>query len=321
MNKRGLIATGTIATGILAVAVVTYMLAGGRYHPHVNTSIDASTSTSLQGDLRRGYARTGTICYPQDATGLTAKCFAANTVAYAHDATDLGWPIEPAQTNRIPINVSGACSGAPWVCSTATMDSTSADPAGGTTASTITMGGGSLDATAVGYTVSTALDLRMYVKCSSGTLDASNIGGEGHWQINCTTVGGAWRLLESSADSAVTEVQAWKSTGAGKVRLRLSGTNATIWQITATEALGYPRSTRLLGTVPTTDATGSTVGATAWTVDNSSGAYWAASGVTKVETGTVHSGTCWSYTAPTITLSGSSTCHAIRYALSLTWSY
>jgi hypothetical protein len=319
-TTKGVIAAAT-ATGIVAAGIVAILTAGGGSSPRFDTSLDASSNAVPPIDWRAGYTRTGTICYSQDATGTTSECFAANVLPHTTDATDVGWPIEPAQTNRIPINQGGACGGAPWVCSTATMDSTTVAPDGTATASTITMGGGSVDATAFGYTNSTALDLRMYVKCSSGTLDASNIGGAGHWTVNCATVGGTWRLLESSADSAVTEVQAWQSKGDGKVRLRLSGADAAIWQITATEALGYARSTRYLGTVPTSDATGSTVGATAWTVDNSTGAYWAASGVTKTETGTIHNGTCWSYTAPTITLSGASTCHGIRYALGLSWSY
>jgi hypothetical protein len=317
MTQRGLIATGTIATGIIAAGIITYMLAGGSHHPHVNTSIDASTSTTPPNDIKRGYARTGTICYRQSAT--TSKCFAANELAYAVDATDVGWPIEPAQVNRILYNVSSTCDGTPYTCTTATMDATTADPAGGTTASTITMGGGNASLTATGYTVSTAVDLRLWAKCSSGTLDASNVGGEGHWTVNCTTVAGAWALLTSS-HAAVTEVQAWKSTGAGALNLTLSAADVAVWQPTATEVTAYPRSTRLLSTIPTA-AAAATVGATAWTVDNSSGAYWAATGVTKVETGTIHNGTCWSYTAPTITLSGASTCHGIRYALSLTWTY
>lgn len=321
--KRGIIVGATVGVVTIVGVGLATIVGGGDVHGvgHLDTALDASAQSTPPADWYSDYTRTGTICYPQDATGTGALCFGADTLPYARDATDLGWPIEPAQNNRFPTNTSGACGGAPWVCSTATMDSTTADPAGGTTASTIAMGGGSLDATAFGYSNSTAVDLRMYVKCSSGTLDASHVaaaGGIGHWQINCTTVGGAWRLIETG-DSAVTENEAWTSDASGYLTIRLSGADATIWHVTATEALGYPRSTRLLGTIPTTDATGSSVGATAWTVDNSSGAYWAASGVTKVETGTVHNGTCWSYTEPTITLSGASTCHGNMYALTLSW--
>lgn len=306
----GATATGILATGILAVVLTG---GGGSGSIHIDTSIDASSSTTPPTDWRSGYTRTGTIAYTQSAT--TSKLFAANVLPYTVDATDTGWPVELTQTNRIPTNVSGACSGAPWVCSTATMDSTTVDPAGGATASTITMGGGSLDATAFGYTNSTALDLRMWAKCSSGTLDASNIGGTGHWTVNCTTVGGSWALLHSG-HAAVTEAQAWQSKADGKVRLRLSGTDVAIWHTTATEKASWHNST-----IPTTDATGSTVGTAAWTVDNSTGAYWAASGVTKVETLSEYSGTCWSYSAPTIKLTGSAGCEATWYALSLTWSY
>ncbi len=318
MKKRNIVASAAVATAIVATAVVGYLVSGRSGSVHLNTSMDASSNNQPPVDWRKGYSRTGTICYAQSATAST--CFAANVLPYTVDATDTGWPVEPQQVNRMPTNVSGACGGAPWVCSTATMDSTSTDPAGGTTASTITMGGGSLDATAFGYTNNASLDLRMWVKCSSGTLDASHVlpaGSVGSWQINCSTVGGSWALL-TSTHAAVTESEAWKANSTGYVRMRLSGANATIWHATATEALGYPRSTRLLGTVPTTDATGTTVGSSSWTVNNATGAYWAAAGVTKVETQTAHNGTCWSYSGTTITLSG---CHGIWYALTLTWSY
>lgn len=304
-----------VAVGIVA-AVITTMGGGSGTAPaaRLNTSIDASTSTTPPNDWSKGYSRTGTICYAQSAT--TSKCFAANVLAYTVDATDTGWPIEPSQVNRIPYNVSSTCDGTPFTCTTATMDATSADPAGGTTASTITMGGGSVSLDAVaGHTASTAVDLRMWAKCSSGTLDASNVGGAGHWTVNCTTVGGSWALLHST-HAAVTEVQAWQTTAASALNVTLSGADVSVWQITATEETSYQNST-----IPNATGAAATVGATVWTVSNDTGAYWAASGVTKVETGTVYSGTCWSYSAPTITLSGASTCKATRYALSLTWDY
>ncbi len=312
-TKRQLLA-GATATGILATGLLAVLLTGGHGRLHLDTSLDASNSTTLPTDWRSGYTRTGVIYYTQDAT--TSAGFAANVVPYTADATDTGWPVELTQINRMPTNVSGACSGAPWVCSTATMDSTTADPAGGTTASTITMGGGSLDATAFGYGNSKALDLRMWAKCSTGTLDASNIGGAGHWTVNCTTVGGSWALLHS-AHTAVTEVQAWESTGSGGVLMRLSGADVAIWHTTATEKVSWQNST-----IPTTDATGTTVGTAAWTVDNASGAYWAATGVTKTETLSEYSGApCWVYSGTTIKLTGAAGCEATWYALGLKWSY
>lgn len=317
-KRRKLIAAGSVATTVIATAVLATLIVGGGKAVHHNTSLDASSKTALPGDWRRGYSRTGAICYPQDATGTTAACFAAGTVPYAHDATDMGWAIEPAQTNRFPTNQGGACGGAPWVCATATMDSTAAAPDGGSDAIDVTFGGGTIDATATGYSNSTALDLRLYAKCAGGgTLDASHVGGTGHWTVDATAMGTGWNLLTPS-HSAVTETAGMESDGSGNLRLRLSGVDCAFWGITATEALAYPRSTRLIGTVPTSDATGSTVGAASWTVDNALGSYWAASGVTKSQTVTAHNGSCWSYSGHTITLSG---CHGIMYALSLTWSY
>ena len=316
-NKRNLLA-GAVATGILATGILAYMLATGGVTggSRIDTSLDASTRLSPPTDWRRGYTRTGTVCYTRDAT--RTRCFAADVLPYTTDVTDVGWPVELTQNNRFPVNVSGACSGVPWVCSTATMNSTTADPAGGTTASAITMGGGSTTATAFGYGNSASLDLRMWVKCSSGTLDASNVlvaGGIGHWTVNCTTVGGNWALLHAT-HAAGTEGEPWLSDGSGGVIMRLSGADAFIWHITATEKVSWQNST-----IPTTDATGTTVGTAAWAIDNATGSYWAASGVTKTETLSEYSGTCWNYSAPTISLTGSAGCEGTWYALTLVWSY
>lgn len=311
-KRTGVIATGVTATAVIAVAIIAF--GGGGTAPHVDTSLDASDNAAPTYDWRKGYTRTGEICYTQDAT--TTKCFAADVLPYTTDATDTGWPVELTQVNRVPTNVSGACSGAPWVCSTATMDSTTTDPAGGTTASTITMGGGSLDATAFGYSNAASLDLRLWAKCSTGTLAIAHQGDVGAWSVNCTTVAGAWSLL-SAEHAAVTETTPFKSDSSGGLVLRLSGADTAIWHATATEKVSWQNST-----IPTTDATGTTVGTAAWTVDNSSGAYWAASGVTKTETLSEYSGSpCWVYSGTTITLTGAAGCEATWYALGLKWSY
>ncbi len=317
-RRNGIIATAVIVSAAVVAGTFAAITGGGGTGSgvRVDTKMDASDNLVPPYDFRKGYTRTGAIAYTQSAT--TTKLFAANVLPYTTDATDVGWPLELTQNNRFPTNVSGACSGAPWVCSTATMDSTTVDPAGGTTASTITMGGGSLDATAFGYTADTAVDLRMWVKCSSGTLDASHVnaaGGIGSWQVNCTTVGGNWALLHAS-HAAVTQSEAWKSDAGGFLTMRLSGANASIWHTTATEKVSWHNST-----IPTSDATGTTVGTAAWSVDNSTGAFWAASGVTKVETLSEYSGTCWSVSGNTIRLSGASGCEATWYALTLTWGY
>ena len=315
-QRRGMIIGATVGVVALVGVGLAVIVGGGDVHNpgHLNTSLDASTSTTPPLDWRSGYTRTGTICYSQDATGTTSLCFAANVLPYTTDATDTGWPIEPAQNNRFPTNQGAACGGAPWVCSTATMDSTSAAPDGGSDASTVTFGGGTIDATAFGYSASTALDFRFWAKCpGGGTLDATHVGGTGHWTVDATAMGTGWRLLYP-ARAEVTENAAMTSDASGYLHLRLSGVDCTFWGFTATEQASVHHST-----IPTSDATGSSVGAPVWSVDNSSGAYWAASGCNKTETLSEYSGTCWSYTEPTILLSGSSTCTATWYALTLDW--
>lgn len=316
-KKRKALAAVTAAT-ILAGGLYAYLVAGsGSSASRVDTSLDASTRLSPSTDWRIGYVRAGAICYSQDATDTTSKCFAANVLPYTTDTTDTGWPIEFPQTNRFPYNSSASCDGTPFVCVTATMDSTSADPTGGTTASTVTFGGGTIDATAFGHTASTALDLRFWASCdATGTLDASHVGGTGHWTIDATAMGSGWRLLYPSR-AEVTEAVAFTSDASGLLRLRLSGVDCTFWGFTSTEAPSFHHST-----IPTDDATGETVAGAVWTVDNSTGAFWAASGVAKTETLTEYFGTCWDYTGTTISLSKSpGDCVATWYALSLIWSY
>lgn len=316
MKRVGIAATGVTAVAITAVAIFA-LLPGGSTGVHYDTRMDASDDAAPPHDWRSGYARAGTICYPQDATGITAKCFSADVLPYIGDATDIGWALELTQVNRLPYNVSSSCDGTPFDCSiTASMDSTAVAPDGTLTASTLTVDAtGTADATAFGYANSTLLDLRVYAKCPNGILDATHIGGEGHWTVDGTALGSGWQLLHT-AHAAVTEVQAWKSDGSGGVRLRLSGNSCSFWHMTATEKASWHNST-----IPTTDATGATVGTAAWTVDNSSGVYWAASGVTKTETLSEYSGTCWVYSGTTIRLSGAAGCEATWYALSLLWSY
>ncbi len=317
-SKRNLLA-GAVATGILATSILAYMLATGGVTggSRIDTSLDASTRLSPPTDWRRGYVRAGAICYSQDATDTTSKCFASNVLAYTTDTTDTGWAIEFPQTNRFPYNSSSSCDGTPFVCVTATMDSTSADPTGGTTASSVTFGGGTIDATAFGHTNSTALDLRFWAKCTGGgTLDATHVGGTGSWSIDATAMGTGWRLMYP-ARAEVTENTAFESDGSGNLRLQLSGVDCTFWGFTVTEAPSPHHST-----IPTTDATGATVAAAVWAVDNSTGAYWASSGVTKTATLTKYFGTCWDYTAATIYLSkAGGGCVATWYALTLKWSY
>ncbi len=315
MNRKRIVG-GIVAATIVAIAIVYGITSGGGAGGLIDTSLDASTSTTPPTDWRKGYTRTGAICYSQDAIDTTSKCFASNVLAYTTDTTDTGWPIEFPQTNRFPYNSSASCDGTPFVCVTATMDSTSADPTGGTTASSVTFGGGTIDATAFGHTNSAGIDLRFWAKCTGGgTLDATHVGGAGSWSIDATAMGTGWRLLYP-ARAEVTENTAFESDGSGNLRFQLSGVDCTFWGFTVTEAPSWHHST-----IPTTDATGATVAGAVWIVDNSHGRYWAASGVTKSETLTEYYGTCWDYTGTTISLSKApGDCVGTWYALSLTWS-
>ena len=315
-KRTGIIATSITATAVIATAIIASLSGGGGTAPHVDTHLDASDNVAPPYDWRSGYTRTGTICYSQDATATTSKCFAANVLPYTTDATDVGWPVELTQVNKMPYNVSASCDGTPFVCTTATMDSTTVAPDGTATASTVTFGGGTIDATGTGYTALTALDFRIWAKCAGGgTLDASHVGGTGHWTVDATAMGTGWRLLYP-ARAEVTEAAAMTSDASGNLSIRLAGVDCSFWHMTATEKVSWQHST-----IPTTGAAAATVGTAVWSINNDLGAYWASSGVTKTETLSEYSGTCWNYSGTTIKLTGSAGCEATWYALGLAWSY
>jgi hypothetical protein len=235
-------------------------------------------------------------CYASSATTATCAPTAAPWYAWDRSTSSTRWPVEPARTNRLKWSMGASC--ARWTCSTATMANT-VSPAGTNWATAITMGGGYAQTEqASAYTAAAPLYHRVWMKASSGTIDASNVGGEGHWTIDGTTLGGVWTELYTG-HPAVTEIQPWKATGAGAVVYRVSGANVSIWGATLTEVAG-------LSVIPTAAAAQSTA-APRWSVDDIADSYYPA-GSAVTQSLTTLSGTCLAESGTDILLSGSSTC-------------
>lgn len=233
----------------------------------------------------------GSRCYQRSATAAT--CYPGGAPAARWTATGFEWAVDgQGAVNRVLYSTAVDCTN--WTCSTATTAAYVA-PDGSKTAASITMGGGYIEQTATGYTVSTAVNLAMWAKCSTGTLDASNVGGAGHWTVDCSAVGGSWALLTPTHPAVLPEVQAWASTGAGAVNLRLSGADAEVWAPTITEE---PTT----GAVIPTAAAAVDTGTIAWTIDNSTGSYWR-TGANVLHTLDTVDGTCL-VTGSTLRLSG-----------------
>jgi hypothetical protein len=173
-------------------------------------------------------------CYPAGVG--RASCVAAGRPAYRWTGTDYRWTMESGRTNRILYSGAPIC-GTGWTCTTATI-ALAASPTGLMDAGAITMGGGTVKVAGTSYTASAALHPRLWVKMSAaGVLDASHVGGEGHWTIDSTTLGSAWTEVYTG-HPAVTEIQPWKATGAGAVNITFSGSNASVWMPTVTEVAG-----------------------------------------------------------------------------------
>lgn len=225
-----------------------------------------NTSTKVAAANTSWTQTGGARCFASSAT--TALCAPGGSPTYAWTAAlaGIGWPIEPDRTNRVL--QSGDLSDAAW--------------GGSATQSAVVAPDGSLTAwqaaytdavtttqALTGYGVTATLFPRLWVKCSSGTFKINATVGAGQWDVNCTTIAGAWTDIHSLA-TAVTVNTAMASDGAGAFTWALasdgSGATVDVWMPTVTEVNG-------LSVIPTAGAAVAT-GAIAWEVDNSSGAYY-----------------------------------------------
>lgn len=334
-KRRAVAAAGVVGVVVAAIwgVVGSYVnvvpIPEGLIRIDLLASRDLDTSTPCDlpaggaGDNKppvtdQSWTRTGgTSCYPISATA--AKCFDATEIPYTVDATGLGWVVEPDSTNRIVYSTAVSCTN--WTCrGTATATAGQASPDGGSTASLLSIGVTGNDVTqttATAYGASAPVNVRVWAKCSSGTVTLYNVSGSpGEWTIACATIGGAWALLTSS-HAAVTVVAPWAATAGGTVLPRYKAASGTVsmyvWATTIVEESGAG-----LSVIPTGAAAVST-GDAAWAIDNTSGLYYKA-GDTVTQTMSQISGTCWVVSGTDLLLTGAagSECSGVWYGLQVT---
>jgi hypothetical protein len=168
-------------------------------------------------------------CHPGDLLGL----------GYSATLSQIGWAVHPALTNRVLHSVTDIdC--VDWTCVGAATIAASVAPDGSLTGGSMTHAAGSIQTTAAGYANSTALDLRVWVKCAAGTLAITHSGDAGDWDVDCThaSLNGTWELLDSS-HAAVTENAAFASDAGGALLLDFAGADAEVWCPTAVEGTNY----------------------------------------------------------------------------------
>ncbi len=277
--------TGTMFIGGLTGSAVM----GGMARVRVDIG-DAATledHKKLCGDLFQGpsggedrakplasdvtFSRTGGgMCYPIDSTPLSATksiCAPHDLLGVSNSNYGLSWPIERNRINRVIYNtyIKGFnCVN--WTCSTATIAAT-VGPDGSKSGANMTMGGGYVESTAIGYSNSTALHGSMWVKCSTGTLNIAHQGGVGSWSIDCSVLNGNWGLMATdTTHPALTKTTGFESDASGNLKLRFSGADAAIWMPTFAEEAGY-------SCIPTDSAAVST-GDITWYVNNTGAKYY-----------------------------------------------
>lgn len=264
---------------------------------------DSKPSSTDDTWTQTGVAR----CYPTSAN--TAICVPGGLIPYAWDGSNsrLAWPVDRSAINRLLNNgLNLTC--ANWTCTAASIV-TAVAPDGSNTAASITMSGGSVAQTAVGFANSTSVYPRLWAKCSAGTLDLANAGGTGHWTVDCSAVGGVWTLL-TATHAAVTVVQAWASDGSGTVNITLSGADVVAWLPTITEEAGTS-----IMTIPTTGSPVST-GDPLWATDNTGNVYYSA-GAAVTSVLNELDGTCLATSGTSLLLSGASTCNGLWHSLKI----
>lgn len=331
-NRRNLARTG-IVVGVISIGVSIGVLFGGSGSevppplPNENR-VDLLASRDYEADgskpgggtgdnapsaADQTYTRSGDeICYPTAATA--AACFAANELPYTVDATGTAWVVEPPATSMV-VYTDNTMNCTNWSCVSATATTGQTDPAGGSSASLLSIGlAGRVDHVA-NFTDGATLYPRFWVKCSTGTLRLRNSSlGNGNWDVDCSAVAGSWTLIKSG-HAALTEYVAWSGRVGASDSVRfygLTAVDAHVWLPTITEVEGTGDAVIRAG------ATNGTIGTNLWSIDNSGGNYYQV-GDTVTETITEMAGDCFQISGNDLLLTGAvgSECAGKWYALQI----
>jgi hypothetical protein len=161
----------------------------------------------------------GTRCF--DVGSNRAYCAPGGKAAYAYssalDAVEgesgFGWVVEPGRINRVTNNTAIAAN---WtIRGAATATDGQVAPDGSATATSVSLGASGVDdilgSPEGGYTASSTVYPRLWVKCSTGNLTvASRLGTPfGEWDITCSTFSnGVWKEAYSGSQTGINEVNA-----------------------------------------------------------------------------------------------------------------
>jgi hypothetical protein len=228
------------------------------------------------GDV--SYTHTGGArCYQTGAS--SAVCAPGGVLAYAKygslGSTDTGWANEPSCINRLLYNTAIAAN---WnvASGSATDGKVGPDGSAAATEFAYTSGLNNTRYTLSGYSVSTALDLRMWIRCVTYTdgprLKNRLAGTNGDWEVDCSQLNGtSWTYIDAS-HTAVTVVESFASNASGQVQFGFQSSNLgtvtyQVWAPTLTEEAGC------YSTVPTGSSAVDT-GSPTWALDNDPANYY-----------------------------------------------
>jgi hypothetical protein len=192
------------------------------------------------------YTSTGNSrCYPFGDNA--AFCSPPRRIAHVYDGTNLGWGSEYGNTNRILYAADGQLDCTNWTCmGSASVTVDKVDPMGSNGASELTVGAGPTNhiySNTPTYAASAPLFPRVWVKCSSGSLSFHNHHNQllGDWTIDCSQVGGVWRLAHDYNQPFITQLYPWQSDGSGLANIGFTATTGTVtaqvWVPTLTESV------------------------------------------------------------------------------------
>jgi hypothetical protein len=187
------------------------------------------TTSSTQPKRCYQISATDAACAPARAPGwMRASPYAVADTAY----TD-----EPSCVQRVLWAAQADC--VRWTCVGATTAESQAPNETITAYSVTATAGQYIEGSVLATAAPQAVDLRLWGKCSTGTVSITNpaAGGAGNWSVDCSTLAGSWALL-TPGHPAVTETVAFASGTGGAISLRIGEASIDVWMPTITTETG-----------------------------------------------------------------------------------
>jgi len=207
----------------------------------------------------------GTKIYP--VANNSACVFPSNSIHMATSSGILGIVLEDAQDNKILHSVYNP--DFVWDISLATITSTDG-PVGTKDAISVSINGGYMQQALSGYTASSQLFLRLWIRLLSGTLTIENTVGTGKWLIDSNYLSSDWEFVDKNS-TAVTVVEDWYASSTGDVSIKIYGSDVDIYAPTLTEIDS-------ICCIPTKTVTGSCAASSFTILHNNAYGYYSYSG-------------------------------------------